>query len=259
MNNRFIKALVIINGIIFPVFFGVFFYKSFSKDTNDYDYQPESVIVGDDLKKAKHDSIALQGLSYETPPEQIYNSTNMYIPISVMTYEESKNLREASQRAGDFDPGWFNYFNVLFLDKDYKVIGQLLDKKATISEIIINGGRYYYDEKRAMDTTVKNIAYRIGFDDTNKDGKLDYIDDQDLYISDLSGQNLTRVTAQKDIADFRFINSNSQIFIRYKDRNELRDEYNPLKFGIYDIATTTFKELKEIEEKLMEIETKLIK
>jgi acyl-CoA hydrolase len=53
--------------------------------------------------------------------------------------------------------------------------------------------------------------------------------------------------------------SNNQKFIRYKDRNELRDEYNPLKFGIYDIETIVFKELKEIEDKLRAIETKIKK
>lgn len=85
------------------------------------------------------------------------------------------------------------------------------------------------------------------------------MDNQDLYISDLSGQNLTQVTSQKNIVDFEFINSNSQIFIRYKGRNELRDEYNPLKFGIYDIETSTLKELTEIEDRLRTIEKRLTK
>ena len=260
MNNRFIKSLVIVNGILLPIFAGLLVYNSFSDDATSYDYQPESVIVGDDLEKAKSDSIALQGLSYETPPQTIYNSTNMYIPISVLTYEEARKLRQISQSAGDFDPGWFNYFNILFLDKDYKVIGQLLDKKATISEIVINqGARYYYGEAVAVDTTVKNIAYRIGFDDSNKDGKLNPTDDQDLYISDFKGQSLTQVTFQKDIIDFEFIKSNTKIFIRYKDRNDMRDEYNHLKFGIYDIQTKTFNELKEIEGRLVDIEAKLIR
>lgn len=259
MNNRFIKTLIIINGIIFPIVFGIILYKLFSKDTPDYDYEPDAIIVGDRLDQAIRDTLALQGLSYETPPQKIYNSTNMYIPISVLTYEEAKKMREDSQAAGDLNPGWFNYFNILFLDKDYHVIGQLLDKKATISEITISGRSYYIDDERAVDKTVKNIAYRIGFEDSNKDGKLDYMDLQDLYISDLNGQNLTQVTSQKYIVDFEFINSNSQIFIRYKDINKLRDEYNPLKFGIYDIEATTFKELKEIEDKLKDIEDKLIK
>ncbi len=134
-------------------------------------------------------------------------------------------------------------------------------KKATISEIIINeASRYYYDGARTVDTTVKNIAYRIGFDDSNKDGKLDQGDYQILeYISDLNGQSLTQVTFQKDIVDFEFINLNTKIFIRYKDRNEMRDEYNHLKFGIYDIETKTFNELKQIEERLVDIESKLIR
>ena len=44
--------------------------------------------------------------------------------------------------AGDINPGQFNLFNVVFLDKDYKVIGQLLDKKGSISDIQINRVRW---------------------------------------------------------------------------------------------------------------------
>lgn len=261
MNNKFIRTLVIVNGILFPLFFVFLLYKSFfeSSDNYGYGYQAESIIVGEELEKAKIDSLVLQGISYETPPKEIYNSTNMYLPISVLTYEEARQLRDDASRAGDFNPAWFNYFNVLFLDKDYNVIGQLLDRKGSVAEITINE-RYNYDgEKNTVDESVKNIAYRIGFDDSNKDGKLDYNDDHDLYISDLNGQNLTQVTSNKDIVDFEFIRSNSQIFIRFKDRNGLKDEYNYIKFGIYDIATASFNELKDIEKKLIDIEARLMK
>jgi hypothetical protein len=257
MNNRFIKTLVIVNGIFFPIFFAVIMFKLFSNEAVDSDYESEVIIVGDELEQARRDTLALQGLSYETPPRKIYNSTNMYIPISVLTYEEARKMRDVSERAGDFNPAWFNYFNVLFLDKEYNVIGQLLDKRATISEIFVNEGDHYYDGQRTIDKTVKNIAYRIGFDDTNKDGGINYLDDQDLYISDLNGQNLVQVTSKKNIVDFEFINSNMQIFIRYKERNDLRDEHNILKFGVFDIGTNTFKELKEIEKTLIDIESKL--
>lgn len=255
--NRLIKTLVIINGLIVPLFICFLVYKFVAENSVTEEYESESIIVGEELEKAKKDSVALQGLSYDAPAE-IYNSTNLYLPISVMSYEEAKELKKLASSAGDINLSFFNYFNIIFLNKDYKVIGQLLDKKASITEIFINRGQYDYQEK-SIDKTVKHIAYSIGFDDTNMDGKLNSLDDHDLYISDLDGKNLTRVTNKKEVIDYQFINSNSEIFIRYKDRSDIKDEYKHVKFGIYGISTETFKELNDIENKLLEIEEKLIR
>lgn len=254
--NKLNQTLVTINGIIIPLVIGFSLYNILHKP--QYEYQePESIIVGDELEKAKNDSLVLQGIRYEVP-EEIYNSTNFYLPVSVMTYEEAKELRKLASSAGDINPSQFNLFNVVFLDKDYKVIGQLLDKKGSISDIRINRGRYDYRDD-SIDKTVKNIAYQIGFNDTNSDGKLNSLDDHDLYITDLNGQNLTQVTTKRDIVDYWFTNSNSEIFIRYKDRSNIRDEYKMVKFGVYNITTGTFNELKDLEKKLMDIESQLIK
>jgi len=135
-----------------------------------------------------------------------------------MTYEEAKRYKEIASSAGDISPVAFgnNYLNVIFFDKHYNVIDQLLDKKASITEIFINRGYYGYREN-VIDTTVKNIAYSIGFEDTNKDGKLNSLDNHDLYISDLDGSNLTQVSRQIEVVDYQFINSNTEIFIRFKD------------------------------------------
>lgn len=263
MNNRFIKALIIINGLLLPIFVVYYLYRSITGNWTGDSYQSESIIVGEELEDAKRDSLALQGLTYESLVD-VYNSTNYYLPISVMTYEEAKNYKEAISSAGDISPYSFhnNYINVIFFNKHYGVIGQLLDKKACISDIFINRGQnedqYDYQEKE-VDRTVKNIAYSIGFDDSNMDGKLNSLDNQDLYISDLDGKNLKQVTKEIDILDYQFINSNSEIFIRFKDRSKIRDEYKYVKFGLYNIESGTFTELKEIENKLLDIEKKLVR
>ena len=263
MNNKFIKTLIIINGILLPIFVVYYLYKSITDNWTGDNYQSESIIVGEELEEAKRDSLALQGLTYESPVD-VYNSTNYYLPISVMTYEEAKEYKEFVSSAGDISPDAYgnNYFNVIFFDKHYSVAGQLLDKKASITEIFINRGQYGYRydyQEKEVDKTVKNIAYSIGFDDSNKDGKLNSLDNHDLYISDLEGKNLKQVTKQIEVLDYQFINSNTEIFVRFKDRNEIRDEYKYVKFGLYNIESGTFMELKEIENKLLDIEKKLVR
>ncbi len=259
--DRFIKILAIINGIVIPIFVAFFIYSYYANRSSDYyPSEPESIIVGEELEKAKRDSLVLQGISYEEP-KLIYNSTNMFLSISALTYQQAKDAWSARDSSGDFDPGNFNYINVLFLNKDYEPIGKLLDRKASISEISDAGYsfRFAYRNENEVDTTVKNIGYRIGFEDTNKDGKLNAGDDHDLYISDLNGKRLTQVTAKKHVIQYYFINLNKEIFIQYKDRNNLRDEYNPVKFGLYTISTGVFKELKNLEKELIQIEKLLAK
>lgn len=254
--KKFINALIIINGMIIPIFIGGVLYKSYSESNNQIDYESTGIIVGEKLDKAKADSLALQGLSYDKPFE-VYNSTNFYMPLFAKTFEEARQVTSTSEAAGDIYYGMLNYVNVLFLDKDYAVIGTLLDKKASIIEITIPKSNYYYMDI-PIDTTVKTIAYMIGFDDSNMDGVLDFSDNHDLYVSDLAGKNLTKVTQGKDVLDFDFIKSNSEIFIRYLDRSALRDEYKRTKFGLFRISTGEFKELKEIEKYVNEIEYSLI-
>ena len=261
------KTLIIVNGLIIPAFF-LFMLCIYISDLikRGSDYKPASIIVGEDLDKAKKDSLALQGIEYKTPIE-VYNSTNFYLPVAVKTYEDARKIKKIGPGFLDYDKRSTlsvertddeNFFNVLFLNQDYKVIGQLLDRKAAISSIFVNdpGNRYMHE---TIDKSVSNIAYLIGFEDSNKDGKLNFTDDHDLYISDLDGKNLTQVTSQKEIIDYRFINSNSELFVRFKDRNDLRDEYKPVKFALYKIESKTLTELKEIESKLKEIESRLVR
>lgn len=252
--NKLNQTLVTINGLIIPLALVFVLYKTFASMVNDR-REPESIIVGPELDEARSDSLALQGIDYESP-WNIYNSTNFYLPVSVKTYEEPRKTVKLGLVSSDFGGPTSNYFNVIFLDKNYNVIGTLLDKKASITDIHINRGQSSY-RNDSIDRTVKHIAYLIGFADTNADGKLSPSDSHDLYITDLSGKNLTQVTRQKDIVSYQFINANSELFVQFKDRDNTKAEYKKVKFGVYNIASGTFSELKDLEKKLTEVEIQL--
>jgi hypothetical protein len=72
--------------------------------------------------------------------------------------------------------------NVVFLDDAGARL--LLDRPAHVESI---------DYPRAADAVQRWIAYRIAFDDTNRDGKLDRRDASSLYVTDLEGRNLRPV------------------------------------------------------------------
>jgi hypothetical protein len=252
--NRFLKILAIINGLIIPVFIGYLIYKSLTDEQDYYSYQTDSLIVGEDLEQALSDSLALQGLGYDIPV-WIGNSSNFYLPISVMTFQEAKDLRRDIESAGDISLSFYNYTNVVFLDQDYKVIGKLLDKSASISDIQSNYRGLYYAEEEDLSNTVTHIVYQIAFEDTNGDNRLNSLDDHDLYVSDLSGRNLVRVTSGKDVMNFSFIKKSTELLVKYKDRSDIRDEHRFVKFGIYNFENSLFRELKDLESTLKEIES----
>lgn len=218
------------------------------------DDDDEGIILDERLSEAKSDNFALQGLSYDSPVE-IGNSTNYCLPISVTTYEEARNLRELASRAGDMCLSYDHIMNVIFMDKNYHVIGKLVDKKASVSQIELpDNGRF----DRVVDTSVKNIAYLIGFEDTNNDGKLNSSDNHDLYITDLNGQNLTKATTRIDVEFFVFVNSGTKMLIRYKERSDLKEEHKKVKFGLFDIATSKFEEMTGLNNSINDIERQLI-
>ncbi len=111
--NKFSKILIIVNIflLIVVVGFSIMFFTSKNKSETDF-FEPESIIVGEELEKAKSENMAVQGLKYEAP-RGIYNSTNYYMPISVMTYEEAKKLNEIVESSGDISYSFYGYDNFL--------------------------------------------------------------------------------------------------------------------------------------------------
>jgi len=255
MNNKFIKLIIVVNGIL--LFFVLIFAlvnitKDFFSNRNKYD---EGLYIGEKIEKAKEKKVALQGLRYYTP-SSLYNSSNSYLPISLLTYEEEKAIYEAASVANDIGSSLLKYVNVVFLDENYQLIGSLLDKKASILEIEPQRDSNYNDNK--VDETVKYIAYLIAFEDSNKDGKLNSADNHDLYISDLNGKNLQKITHNLNIDRFEFKKSNSQIFIKYTSRENIREEHKKQDFAIYNIEEGKFVNLKSLNNELNNLEKIII-
>lgn len=256
MNNKFIKVIIIVNGIL--LFFVLIF--ALYNITKDFFPNEENIerglYVGEELEDAKKDSVSLQGLKYNIPRD-LYNSKNTYLPISLLTYEEEKKINKMASVANDIGDGLLNFVNVIFLDENHQVITSLLDKKASIFDIEPQTKDYNL-EKEEVDKTVKYIAYLIAFEDSNKDGKLNSVDNHDLYISNLEGENLKKVTNNIDVDRFEFIKSNSQIFIKYTNRENIRQEHKKQRFAIYDLESSKFLDMSSIDKELDRLEKIII-
>jgi hypothetical protein len=193
-----------------------------------------------------------QGLVYDKP-ESIYNSNNLYIKVGPRTYETPKykdsyvNFEGGSSSM--YEPYEY-YVNILFLDSKFNLLCTLVDKKASIRSIEIPGK---YDSEK-IDTTVNNIGYLIAYEDSNKDKIINWRDNYDLYISDLAGKELTKVTNNIDVKSFEFINNHKDVFISFTERQDIPDEHKITRFALYNIKTKELNYLTHLDKAITNIQ-----
>lgn len=216
MNNKFIKTLIIINGILIPLFiltlFGILITEfittrpGWHSNVND-DYKPEYVIE-------------------HTSPQEIVNSENYFVS-KFKSEEINKILMETVVKIGDVPE---NTINIVFLNKDFEKIGNLLENDASIKHI--NFPNLFSNDNEQRELT-QNITYLIAFEDSNNDNVIDRYDEHHLYISDLSGKNLNRIL-DKRIKEYKFINDFKEILVTYHENEK------DLAVGVYDIGQNIF-------------------
>ena len=216
MNNKFIKILIVINGILIPLFiltlFGLLLVEYFSTRSNNHS------VINDDYKpeyRIEH-----------TSPNEIVNSDNYY--ISKYKVEEIDDL--IGKRILEIGKLPENTVNLVFLNKNFEKIGNLLEKDASVKDI--NIPNYYSNDDERIKLT-KNITYLIALEDSNNDEVINEYDDHYLFISDLNGQNLNKIL-NKQIKEYKFINDFKEILITYHE-----NEKN-LAVGVYDIDKNKF-------------------
>lgn len=231
LKNKFVKILVIINGLMLPIVIGLIIYAF----VDDFLRQSNNKLSNDNFqgtyKKAEKDfSIANIG------PQKLYNSENWYIAF-YRYYDDN-----------DFDDYGINQFppnivNIVFLDENLKVKNTLLNKESLI--INVSAPNKYSEENRVGEFK-KKIFYLMVEKDTNSNSVLDKNDISFLYVSDLDGGNFSKII-EKDVNEYRFIDENL-ILISYKENETIRH-------GVYNFLENKFeisKSLNEIIEKYNE-------
>ena len=123
--TKFVKALIIINGLIIPIVLLIFLFSLLINEYGPKHYRPDPVMT-ENLITKEGDTLMAQGLVYDKPGS-IYNSTNLYIKVSPKTYEipknKSSNFEDRMER--QIEPYEY-YINILFLDSRYNLISSTL-------------------------------------------------------------------------------------------------------------------------------------
>ncbi len=140
---------------------------------------------------------------------------------------------------------------MIFLDIDYRVINTLLPERAFIHAA---ASPPLGTPENTLDPSIQNLIYLISFEDSNNDGLLSESDSSDLYISDVDGSNLTRITRNVFVTDYKFINNNAEVLITYQRRGDLDSEYRRTRFAKYRIAKETLVEMSDLHQELLRVE-----
>ncbi|KAF2514289.1 CREC-EF hand family protein [Flavobacterium foetidum] len=90
-------------------------------------------------------------------------------------------------------------------------------------------------------TQNKVMVYTLTDSDTNKDGKIDTSDIKTLYLSDISGENFTKVSADlEELVDWNLIESKNRLYFRTiedTNQNGQFDKNDVLHYNYIDLAS----------------------
>jgi hypothetical protein len=130
--------------------------------------------------------------------------------------------------------------NILFFDNDCKLIRELLTEDGNIT--------WMYVGPRDEGLGPKRNLFALAKDDTNNDGMINKKDTDYLFISELDGKDLTKVTERR-VESMEWIGSGNELLIEFPNPN---DFFNPQKQkdSLYGIYNTESKALSLTNQKV---------
>ena len=171
----------------------------------------------ENLTQIQIDSILTEfKFQYEKPI--ILDSTNqILIPISTELLERKTSYSKDGYYSDDFP----RYWNVLFYNRSTGKTNLLTNEKFRISEIYAKNSDNEYREKENI--LNGKILYEISDIDYNKDGKLNSHDPEFLFISELDGNGLQRISPKnEDLVHYEVIQKSREII--FETRRDINND-----------------------------------
>ncbi|OAZ04758.1 hypothetical protein [Flavobacterium succinicans] len=231
----------IINGL-FVVFFMASCQKDVEKPKVIYDNSSKSTVV------AKLDSSKVEIADL---PVQMEGTDYLIHPVGdLRIYERGAKSRYGSSAVNDVS---FTISNVA----QFEITGFLQNLKfqktssdsirpLTTEPILIETATYL---KSVSDRIKKQImVYTMVDVDTNKDGKLDTNDINTLYLSAISGEKLTKISADlEELIDWSLIESSNRLYFRTiedTNKNGQFDQKDVVHYNYIDLNKNEWKAIR---------------
>jgi hypothetical protein len=176
--------------------------------------------------------------------------TNYLIhPIGVVT-GKGKGLRSSAESGEGFTVSNYGEYQITGYLKNLKFqeIGKDTIYSLTDKPVLIETATYL---KTFSDKTKQQLlVYSLADMDTNKDGKLDSNDIKSLYISTVSGQKFTKLSADfQELVDWKIIESKNLLYFRTIGDANKNGEFETNDFVHYYFVNLLDKDWKVQEYK----------
>lgn len=164
----------------------------------------EGNVVAENLTQTQIDSVLNKFKFQYESPIVLDSSDHILIPISTQFLKRKRSYSKDGYYSGDFP----RYWNILFYNRVNEKTHLLTEKKFRISDI--NVGRSEHDEDKNV--LSDKILYRITDQDYNNDGKLNQLDPDNLFVSNLDGKNLQRISnPNEDLVYYEVLKGSKEI------------------------------------------------
>ncbi|MDR6846578.1 hypothetical protein [Flavobacterium granuli] len=199
--------------------------------------------VGRELTKADSTQIKIADL-----PVQMQGTHYLIHPVGDLSvYEKGSKTKYGSSSVNDLS---FTISNA----SEYEITGYLQNlkfqkigsdsiKALTDKPVLIQRATYL---KTVFDKIDKQImVYSMMDMDTNKDGKLDVSDITTLYLSEISGNKLTKVSADfQELIDWNLIESQNRLYFRTVEDTNKNGKFDSKDVVHYNYIDLTNKDWK---------------
>lgn len=184
-----------------------------------------------DFTQHEIDSVLQQFKFKYEQPVIIKNSEQVLIPISTQLLKSRSKFSKDGYKVADFP----RYWNMLFYNRKTGDTRLLTEDKYRISDFQANIETTHYvddnvDYKQVSGELKEKILYTITDTDYNRDNKLDYEDPEQLFVSDIDGTDLKRISPTNEhLSSYNIIPNSNQIILK-----TLRDANKDGKFDHQD-------------------------
>lgn len=118
--------------------------------------------------------------------------------------------------------------NILFLDNECVILRKLLPENSSIKYMTVG------PENEELEP--KKIIYLLAKNERNTYGKEYFLEEHYLYISDIDGKNLTKIT-ERDFISLQWVNQGKAIQVNFYYKKYMNDSIH----GLFNIETNEFK------------------
>lgn len=200
-----------------------------------------------DTPKVKYDAVKKEVKSNNNATENAIEVSDLPIQIEGIRYImhpigtiRDKKYGENSYVLSNYNRYELtgNFRNIKFQHQDSTTFKALTDKAVSIQNVT-------YLETVAKKLKKQLLVYILEDQDSNKDAILDDNDIKDLYISEVSGENFTKLSPDfQEVIDWKLIESKNRIYFRSvedSNKNGAFDKSDKVHYYFVDLTQPVLK------------------